>query len=184
MSPDGHANVTLQVEITATAALEDDSRDEILNLCREAYREDLDGYLENIGPGVHLLGRVDGALVSHAMFVERWLQRQDGRLLRTAYVELVATHPDAQRRGYASALMSRLADEIQAFDIGGLSPTDEPFYARLGWESWRGELMVRAEANVVASEDEELMVLRLPRTPPDLSLDEPISIEWRRGEIW
>jgi len=173
-----------QIQIVRTGDLDDPRRNAILDLCRAAYREDLDRYLDNIGPGVHLLGRVGGTLVSHAMFVERWLQLHDGRLLRTAYVELVATAPNAERRGYASALMRRLADEIHAFDIGGLSPTGEQFYARLGWESWRGELLIRTGTNVVPSQDEGLMVLRLPRTPPDLSLDRPISIEWRPGEVW
>jgi aminoglycoside 2'-N-acetyltransferase I len=175
----------VEIGIARSAELGAGVRNEILTLCRAAYREDLGSYLENIGPGVHLLGRVENTLVSHAMFVERWLQLHDGRLLRTAYVELVATAPEAQRRGYASTLMRRLADEIHGFDIGGLSPTDEQFYARLGWETWRGELLIRTGTDVVASDDDEaLMVLRLPRTPPDLSLDKPISIEWRPGEIW
>ena len=177
--------MSVQIGCVHTNALDPRVRTEILALCRDAYQEDLDAYLENIGQGVHLLGRVHSQLVSHAMFVERWLQLQDGRLLRTAYVELVATRPGAQRRGYASTLMRRLAEEIQTFDIGGLSPTDEQFYARLGWESWRGELLIRTGTKVVASDDDEaLMVLRLPRTPPDLSLDKPISIESRPGEIW
>jgi len=174
----------VQIEIVVTSFLSAEHIDQVLSVCRDAYQEDLDGYLENIGPGVHLLGRVDGALVSHAMFVERWLQRASGELLRTAYVELVATRPDAQRRGHASALMRRVAEEIAAFEIGGLSPTDERIYARLGWETWRGPLSVRTGTNVVASDDEGLMVLRLPRTPAGLSLDEPVSIEWRPGEIW
>jgi aminoglycoside 2'-N-acetyltransferase I len=173
-----------QIQIVRTGDLDDPRRNEILTLCRAAYREDLDGYLENIGPGVHLLGRVEGTLVSHAMFVERWLQLHDGRLLRTGYVELVATAPAGQRRGYASALMRRVADEIHAFDIGALSPTDERIYARLGWQTWRGPLLVRTGTSVVTSQDEGLMILRLPRTPADLSLDEPISIEWRPGEVW
>ena len=155
-----------------------------MTLCREAYQEPLDSYLEDVGAGVHLLGRVDGAVVSHAMFVERWLQLGSGQLLRTAYVELVATRPDAQCRGYATAVMRRVAEEIVPFDIGALSPTDEKFYARLGWKVWRGPLSVRIGTNVVPADDEGLMVLPVPRTPPGLSLDEPISIEWRPGEVW
>lgn len=173
-----------QIQIVDSSALDPHVRDEIRALCRAAYQEDLDGYLENIGPGVHLLGRTGGTLVSHAMFVERSLQIETGQRLRTAYVELVATRPDAQRRGHAGALMRRLAQEITAFDIGGLSPTDETIYARHGWETWRGALMVRTGTKLVSSANEALMILRLPRTPPALSLDESISIEWRRGEVW
>jgi hypothetical protein len=32
--------------------------------------------------------------------------------------------------------------------------------------------------------DEQVMVLRLPRTPAGLSLDAPLSAEWREGEFW
>lgn len=174
----------LQVTSVDTAALPCDTRNEILALCRAAYDEDLTGYLGKVGPGLHLLGRVAGAVMSHAMVVERWLEVAGGRRLRTAYVELVATRPDQQRRDYAAALMRRLAQEIGEFDIGGLSPTDQRFYARLGWELWRGPLFVRNDTKVEPTADEQLMVLRLPRTPPDLSLDEPVSIEWRRGEVW
>ena len=174
----------MQIDTVETRALDRAQRDELLTLCRAAYEEELEGYLENIGSGVHLLARVDGALVSHAMFVERWLQRTNGELLRTAYVELVATRPDAQRRGHAAVLMRRLAEEIRPFDIGALSPTDERIYARLGWETWRGRLLVRTGTSVVASDDEGLMILRLPHTPADLELDEPLSIEWRPGEVW
>lgn len=175
--------MALQIDVVESSAL-GAHRNEILTVCRAAYQESLDGYLENIGPGVHLLGRVDDVLVSHAMFVERWLHRESGAPMRTAYVELVATRPDAQRRGYAAGLMRMAAERITAFDIGGLSPTNEAIYTRLGWETWRGPLLVRSGTNVVPSEDEGLMILRLPRTPLDLSLDEAISIEWRPGEIW
>ena len=174
----------MQITVIETAALDAVRRDEILTLCRAAYEEELQRYLENIGPGVHLLGHVDGVLVSHAMFVERWLQRVSGDLLRTAYIELVATRPDVQRKGYAGTLMRRTAEEIRAFDIGALSPTDERIYARLGWQTWRGPLLVRTGTSVVTSDDEGMMILRLPRTPADLSIDEPISIEWRPGEVW
>ncbi len=51
--------MSVQIQIVHTGALDARVRDEILTLCREAYQEDLDGYLENIGPGVHLLGRVE-----------------------------------------------------------------------------------------------------------------------------
>ena len=175
---------SLHVEIIESAALDASRRAEILALCRDAYREPLDRYLEDIGAGVHLLVQVDHVIVSHGMVVPRWLQLAHGQPLRTAYIELVATRPGAQRRGYATALMRRLAEEIISYDIGALSPTDEKFYAHLGWESWRGPLFVRTGSEVVPAGDEGLMVLRLPRTPAGLSLDEPISIEWRPGEVW
>lgn len=171
--------------VTATSSSTQVSRrDEMLALCQDAYGEDVAPYLRDVGPGVHLLGRIDGVLVSHAMFVVRWLQPAHGHLLRTAYVELVATRPREQRRGSASQVLHRLAQEIRAFDIGALSPSDERFYARLGWETWRGHLFVRRETTIAPTPGEQLMVLRLPRTPRTLSLDEPVSIDWRPGEVW
>jgi aminoglycoside 2'-N-acetyltransferase I len=56
-------------------------------------------------------------------------------------------------------------------------------YARLGWELWRGPLFVRTDAGLMPTPDEEVMILRLPRTTP-LDLDSPLSAEWREGELW
>ena len=174
----------LQIDLVNTGELRSDTREELEALCRAAYNEDLADYFVNVGPGLHLFGRVGAILVSHAMVVERWLHVVDGPHLRTAYVELVATRPDEQRRGHASALMRRLAQEIRGYDIGGLSPSEESFYARLGWERWRGPLQIRRGTTMVPSPDEQLMVLRLPRTPAAVSLDAAVSIEWRPGEVW
>lgn len=133
---------------------------------------------------MHLLGRVDGRLVSHLMLVERALQPEGHPPLRTAYVELVATHPAAQRRGHASTLLRALPPLMTDFELGGLSPSEAGFYARLGWEPWTGPLSVRTSDGLEPTPDEELMVLRLPRTPPTLDLARGISVEWRRGEVW
>ena len=63
-----------------------------------------------------------------------------------------------------------------------LSPATEGLYARLGWRFWRGPLSIRSEAGKTPTPEEEIMFLRLPRTPP---LDEtlPLSAEWRPGEV-
>jgi predicted N-acetyltransferase YhbS len=174
----------VEIEILNSHSLDSSTRGEILSLCRDAYGEEMEGYLVDVGPGVHLLGRIGGTLVTHAMFVERRLQISGGQLLRTAYVELVATRVSNQRRGHASRLLRRRPDEVRAFDIGALSPSDETFYSRLGWETWCGDLFVRTDTGIVPSPGEQLMVLRLARTPPTLSPDGPVSIEWRPGEIW
>jgi aminoglycoside 2'-N-acetyltransferase I len=102
-----------------------------------------------------------------------------------AYIELVATDPASQGNGYASMLLRALVSKLTKHDIAGLSPSAESFYARLGWELWRGPLFVRTEAGIESSpEDEEVMILRLPRTPAHLDLDAPLSVEWRPGEVW
>ncbi len=179
-----HDRTPVDIQVSHSASLPTSERDEILSLCRVAYDEDLDAYLEAIGPGEHLLGRVDGRLVSHVMLVSRALQPEGYPPLRTGYVELVATHPSVQGRGYASTLMRALPARMDGFQLGGLSPSDPAFYARLGWEEWTGPLAVRTERGLEPTPDEGLMVLRLPQSPPALDLSRRISIEWREGEIW
>ena len=172
------------VEVTRTSALQGGAWDDVLTLCSAAYDEDTAPYFADIGPGTHFLLRDAGVLVSHAMLVTRTLIAASEPPMVTAYVELVATRPSHQRRGFATQLMRALAGAVAMYDIGALSPFDVAFYARLGWEPWRGPLSMRTSTGLVATPDEEVMVLRGPRTPTTLTLDEPLSIEWRRGEVW
>jgi len=169
--------------VLATEALSAEDLDEVRALCSEAYQEDFAPLLEKVGPGHHLLGRRKGNLVSHAMWVTRMLEPTSLPPLRTAYVEAVATAPAFQKRGHATELMRRIEREIQDYDLGALSPSDQPFYQRLGWVCWRGPLFIRKGRVLELTPGETVMVLRLPRTPP-LDLDEPLSAEWRRGELW
>jgi aminoglycoside 2'-N-acetyltransferase I len=174
----------MQVDRLRTEALSPAERAEMLRLCEAAFREPLQGYLEAIGPGTHLLGRAGGRLVSHLMIVPRSLQPIGGSALHTAYVELVATAPQARGNGHASALLRRVPELSVGFDVAALAPSDPAFYERLGWESWRGPLYVRKGGELVPTPGELVMVYRLPRTPRGLDLDRALSIEWRPGEIW
>jgi aminoglycoside 2'-N-acetyltransferase I len=171
-------------EVVASEHLPSATLREVIALCTEAYGEEFSSYLRDIGPGVHVLGRVDGELVTHAMWVTRWLQPGGRPALRTAYVEAVATRPSHQGRGLASAALRRIAGEIEDHDLGALAPSDPAFYARLGWQSWRGPLFIRTKDGQQATPDECVMILRLPRTPAELDLDGSLSAEWRRGELW
>lgn len=156
----------------------------IRRLCRQAYGEDLTQYLEDIGPGEHLVGWENGELVSHLMWVTRWLQPGDEPLLRTAYVELVATAPSHQRKGHATALLEYFPSQVGDFDLAALGPATEALYTRLGWRYWRGPLAVRTDRGLMPTPEERIMVLRLPRSPA-LNLDLPLSVEWRPcEEVW
>jgi GNAT superfamily N-acetyltransferase len=117
------------------------------------------------------------------MWITRWLQPQGQRPLKTAYVELVATHPSYRKRGYATAIMERLATEIADQELGGLSPASHRLYERLGWRVWRGPLFARTDSGTLATPGERVMVLPLPRSPL-LDLQAALSIEWRPGEVW
>lgn len=176
--------MTVSVEVVPTSALSPAQMAEILELCTRAYEEDFAPYLAAISGGVHVLAYLEGTLVCHAMWVTRWLQVGAGPLRRTAYVEAVATEPAFQRRGYATQVLRRLAEEVQGYEIAALSPSAPAFYARLGWLLWQGPLSVRTDTAVVASPDEAVMILCLPNTTP-IDLFAPLSIEWRAGdEVW
>lgn len=177
MSPD------LKFEVVPAAGISPTLLDAIYALCQRAYGEDLRALFATFQDVTHVPGFLDGVLVAHAMWVTRWLQPGNAPPLRTAYVEMVATEPRFQRRGFATAVMRHLADAISAYDLGALSPAETSVYARLGWVFWRGPLFIRADQQLIPTPDEQVMILRLPQTPP-LDLDQPLSAEWRLGELW
>jgi aminoglycoside 2'-N-acetyltransferase I len=174
---------SLAIQVIPSRDLTPAALSEILTLCNLAFEEDLAPLFALYADPVHVLGSLAGELVSHAMWVTRWLQQADGPLLHTAYVEWVATHPDHQRRGFAGALMNRLASEVSGYDLSALSPATVAFYARLGWLLWRGPLSIRQGTHRLPTPDEAVMVLPLARSPA-LDLDAPLSAEWREGELW
>jgi aminoglycoside 2'-N-acetyltransferase I len=135
--------------------------------------------------GVHWIAEARGRVVGHASVVPRRLEA-DGVPLATGDVEDVATHPDWRHRGIASRLTERANAYIaEAFELGALSTGLHLVYARVGWEAWHGPTFVRTDAGPVRTpeEDDGIMILRTPRTPP-LSGTEAISCEWRPGDAW
>lgn len=173
---------SLRLDIVPGAALDTRQRAALLRLCEEAYEEPFEQILADFESPTHVLGFLGDALVSHALWVPRTLHH-GARALHVAYVEAVATQPALQGRGYASAVLRHLADQLAEYDMGALSPSDAAFYERLGWELWRGPLGLRTEGGTEPTPDEEVMILRLPRTPA-LDLDGPLAAEWRKGDIW
>ena len=153
------------------------------SLCDAAYGTVTAPLFASLGSGEHLLGLRQGALVCHLMWVTRWLQPAGQPALRTAYVEMVATTPVAQRQGYASALLEHLVPLVSDYQLAALCPATEHLYTRLGWRFWRGPLSARKDGGIVATPDERVMFLPLVETP-SLDLDSPLSVEWRRGEVW
>jgi GNAT superfamily N-acetyltransferase len=171
------------IERVAGRDLRAETRTALLAVCEAAYGEPMRAYLEDIGPGEHLLGLEDGMPVSHLMWVTRCLEPEGMAQLRTAYVELVATAPDARGRGYATRLLESVPGLVGDYDLAALSPATERLYTRLGWRYWRGPLSIRSDSGLVPTPDEQIMYLRLPRTPP-LDDTQPLSAEWRPGEVW
>jgi aminoglycoside 2'-N-acetyltransferase I len=135
--------------------------------------------------GVHAFVTEHGGPVAHGSVVERDIHA-DGRPLRTGYVEAVATRSDRRGRGLGTGVMRALDEEVLAgFELGALDTSLHGFYARLGWERWRGPTFVRTDDGLVATTEEDgyVMILRTLSTPT-LDLDAPISCEWRPGDVW
>ncbi len=172
----------LHLEIVPGASLMPSLYRDIVALCTHAYEEEFGEILAQSAEPTHVLGYLSDELVSHALWIPRRLI-YNGAALRSAYVEAVATEPRYQGRGYASAVLRTLAGAIAAYDIGALSPSDPAFYARLGWELWRGPLAVATDEGIVPTLGENAMILRLPKTPP-LDLYGALVAPWRAGEVW
>jgi GNAT superfamily N-acetyltransferase len=173
---------SLQIKIFPYASLTQSLYRAILALCTRAYGDGFSEILALFEDPTHVVAELDGELVSHALWIPRILT-YNGAPLLSAYVEAVATEPRYQGRGYASAVLRALAEAITAYDIGALSPSDPGFYARLGWESWRGPLAVATADGITPTPDEDVMILRLPKTPP-LDLRGMLVAPWRPGDIW
>jgi len=123
-------------------------------------------------------------MVSHAVVTTRWLQPEGQPLLKTAYVDAVATLPTYQGQGDGSAVMEHLARNIPDYEIACLETEKTGFYQRLGWETWRGALAGRSEQGLIPTPEQKgIMILRLTGTPA-LNLDGMLTIECQEGRIW
>lgn len=135
--------------------------------------------------GVHLVLALDAEILAHASVVERELH-VGGKPLRTGYVEAVATAPSHQGSGLGTRVMRAAgAAIVERYQLGALGTGAHRFYERLGWRTWRGPSFVRTPSGDRATPDDDgyIMVLRTPSSPP-LDETDPISCEWRPGDVW
>ncbi|MGH2444629.1 MAG: GNAT family N-acetyltransferase [Candidatus Limnocylindria bacterium] len=180
----------LRIRTAQTDELEPDQLAELTELCELAFDEPFAAVWERVGPGLHVMAEVDGRVAAHAMIVDRslYLGHEADIALDAGYVENVATLPEVQGRGHGAAAMREIGRIIASeYVIGALATGSNAFYAKLGWETWIGPTSVRmADGERVRSsnEDGHVMILRTPRTPPDLQLDTPIAIDWRPEDPW
>lgn len=135
--------------------------------------------------GVHLVVEEGPAIVAHASVVSRHLNT-GGVDLATGYVEAVATRPDRQGRGLATAVMRRVNDLIdRRYELGALDTGIPRFYEQLGWETWRGPTAVRPTSGPALrtpEEDGAVMVRRV--RDRELDLEQLITCDWRDGDVW
>lgn len=180
-------NASITVRSFGTEELDATTRNAIVNLCILAHREEDFKNLFSYVPsgGLHFLAFQDEQLVSHAMVTTRWLQPEGQPILKTAYVDAVATLPAHQGRGHGSGLMRYLASKIDSEYVIGCLETDRvEFYERLGWETWRGPLAGRSEQGLIPTPEQNgILVLRLSQTPA-LNLDSTLTIESQDERIW
>jgi aminoglycoside 2'-N-acetyltransferase I len=135
--------------------------------------------------GLHVMVRAGDDIICHAALIERELVAGDTRL-RTGYVEGVATRPTSRGRGQGSRVMKAIAAIVHRdFELGALATGRPRFYARLGWEVWRGPTSVGSPGGCqpTPEDDGAVMILRTPATPP-LDLDAQLMCDWRAGDVW
>lgn len=177
-------NTFLKIIHLPTISLKAAQRRQITSLCTEAYREDFSDFFDNFPLVGHVVMYAGDEMVSHAAWVERELRPANTPPLRSAYVEAVATAPAHRHKGYASRVMRALPPLLAEYDLGALSPFDPNYYAMFGWESWQGPLFCRKDGVVSPNPDDEVMILRLPRTPRNLDIKLSLECDWRPGDVW
>ncbi len=175
----------LRLASMTTGEMDPETRERVARLYVEAHQEpdfeNLFTYLPE--DGLHVLASTGESLVGHAVVTTRWLQPGNMPLLRTAYIDAVATLPGSQGQGIGSAVMEHVASLISAWEIACLETERESFYARLGWEKWQGPLAGRTDDGLMPTPDQTgIMILRLPTTPP-LDLEDLLTIE-ATERIW
>lgn len=178
----------ITVSVHATEDLTPAVRREIVAVCNAANdTTEFERLFAHYIPsgGRHVVGRLDGRIVSHAVATTRFAQPEGLPVLHTAFLDAVATHPAAQHRGVATAVVRRLGESLPDYEIGCLQ-TDLPgFYERLGWELWCGPLAGRRGDGTLVPTPGQLgvMVLRLASTPP-IDPDGLLTIECQPDRVW
>jgi aminoglycoside 2'-N-acetyltransferase I len=173
-----------------TEEIEPDVFADLTALCEAAFDEPFAPVWERIGPGVHVIAMAGSRPVAHAIIVDRriYLGHEPDQALDVGYVENVATWPELQGQGHATAVMREIGRIIgEEYALGALATGSNGFYARLGWETWQGPTFVRmldGQRVRSAEEDGAVMILRTPRTPARLDVNGPIAVDWRPEEPW
>ena len=177
----------LSPKIILTRDLDAAAREEIVYLCTDAFHSDASILFRHLPEdGLHVLGFLNAELVSHAVRTTRWAQIGRGPLLKTAYIDAVATLEKYQGRGFGSQVMGWLAAEIfrEEYQLSALE-TDRPgFYTRLGWEVWPGPLGGRKAGAMIPTPEAQghVLILRTPHSP-SIDLNQWMTIE-EQGRFW
>jgi aminoglycoside 2'-N-acetyltransferase I len=166
-----------------TAQLSADELTAARALCDASYSEFGDADWEHALGGMHALVLDGGVLVAHGSLVLRRMLHR-GRALRCGYVEAVATDPDHRRCGHGHAVMAELEALAPAYDLLALCSSREgrSLYESRGWSLWRGPTSVLTPDGLRPTPDEDSIYVL--GGPAGLDLDDPISCDWRDGDLW
>jgi len=190
MTLDGHGTSAGRLRIVQTEEIEPDTFVWLTSLCEAAFEEPFAPVWERVGPGIHVFVEGVGRALAHAMLIDRrlYIGHEGDLALDVGYVEVVATQPDLHGQGHGTRVMREINRIIgDEYVLGALATGSNGFYARLGWETWRGPTHVHmADGQRIRSADQDgsVMVLRTPRTPAGLDLSGPIAVDWRSEEPW
>jgi predicted acetyltransferase len=133
-------NAGINIFVKKRTELSEYEYSQILALCTRVFNRDFAPIMATFNNSTHILLYRSGLLVSHALWVTRWMQYGSLPLLRTAYIEAVVTDEKCRNQGLATQVMKRLTEEIADYDLAALSTLAPRFYQRFGWHSWRGLL--------------------------------------------
>jgi predicted acetyltransferase len=116
----------------------------------------------------HVLGRINGKLVSKIGIVDRTIL-VGGQSLSIAGVGGVGTHPQFQRRGFAREMLKAAADEMRlrgSYDFAMLFCSSHmiPYYAKSGYCQIQNPIYILQRGQRVLFEDHQ-MVLPLSGKP-------------------
>jgi aminoglycoside 2'-N-acetyltransferase I len=175
-------NPLLRLAVVTAGNLAGRERKQVVRLCTTAFEVDYSPFLTSFGDCTHLLGFIGPELISHALWLRRSLRVGDTWVSNAAYIEAMATKEGYEGRGYGSAVMRRVHEEIRSYEIAGLSTSVPQWYERLGWERWRGPRLILRSAEVIATPDDAVMVYAPSGVLPDVN--QTLAAEWRPLELW
>jgi hypothetical protein len=141
----------MEISVLADSELSTQYRNQIDEVCDQAFGvhsggEDNSGGFQWVPKNDwHVVVKLDGVIRSQVGIVERTCT-VDGRPVKLGGVGGVATFPNMQKRGLASAAMHRTAgfmrDSLKVeFGLLVCARETEPFYRRLGWQEVDGPLV-------------------------------------------
>jgi len=141
----------MEISVLADSELSAYGRNQIDDVCDQAFgsisgdKDNSFNYQWVLKNDWHVIVKLDGVITSHVGIVER-IGTVDGKPVRLGGVGAVATLPNMQKKGLASAAMDMAAGFMQdslKMDFGLLlcAIETEPFYRRLGWQEVTGPLV-------------------------------------------